>query len=180
MWLFQLVNISSLFHQGLQYLLPISEFSNAYTMITRFTTNTNELKSQLYQLLFVTFHIQVGMGFIGIDFLRKEQLRRNQLVLIDQQSLTTNANDNLSTTKNDSNNKLQKARMFRKSTLPFIVFTVIPYMCQLILFGGLNMYAYSCFKDDLHRAVRLNVLFENDAHLVSISSSSTTKSPGGS
>ncbi len=41
------------------------------------------LRAQVARLLFITFHIQVGIGYLGIDFLKREQERRNQLVRMD-------------------------------------------------------------------------------------------------
>lgn len=156
--------------ESLSYVLPIQEFTNAYYLIQRFTTDIELLHSQLFQLLFVTFHIQVGMGFLGIDFLRQEQIRRNQLVLLDS---PTNASSN------SSEEKQHKAKRFQNSTYPFILFIVLPYMFQLIICGGLNMFSFTCFKDELHRAVRLHALLEHDTHLVSLSTNSTAKTPGG-
>ena len=34
------------------------------------------LNSRIYYLLFVTFNVQVGIGYLGIGFLREEQRRR--------------------------------------------------------------------------------------------------------
>merc|ERR1712003_145537 len=62
-------------------LFPVTEFQSAYNIIKQFV-NQNVLNHQIYQLLFVTFHIQFGMGFLGIGFLRSEQSRRNQLIRI--------------------------------------------------------------------------------------------------
>jgi len=145
---------------------------------------------------------------MGIGFLRKEQARRNQLVLIEhikdedeggrteqtqeENSAPKSIRESTSSGQVDENKpnsslssnqtsqlKLQTARKFRKSALPFILLTAIPYMIQLIVFGGLNLYSYSCFRDDVHRAVRLNMLFAHDSHLVAMSMDST-KNPGGS
>jgi hypothetical protein len=154
--------------ESLYYVLPIQEFTNAYYLIKRFTTDIELLHSQLFQLLFVTFHIQVGMGFLGIDFLRQEQIRRNQLVLLDSSNASNSGED-----------KQHKAKRFQNSTYPFILFIVLPYMFQLIIFGGVNMFSFTCLKDELHRAVRLHALLEHDTHLVSLSTNNTAKTPGG-
>jgi hypothetical protein len=167
------VTILALSHQKRQlltdpiyYVLPIQEFTEAYNLIARFTTDYGLLNSQLFQLLFVTIHIQVGMGFLGIDFLRQEQIRRNQLVLIDS-------------AVSSGNEKRRMAEKFQKGTYPFVLFVVLPYMFQLIVFGGINLFSFTCVKDELHRAVRLHALLDHETNLVSISTNSTAKTPGG-
>lgn len=150
----------------LYYVLPIQEFREAYILISRFTSDHGLLNSNLFQLLFVTIHIQVGMGFLGIDFLRQEQIRRNQLVLIDSAAYS-------------GDEKRRMAEKFQKGIYPFVLFVVLPYMLQLIIFGGMNLFSYTCVKDELHRAVRLHALLDHEMNLVSISTNSTAKTPGG-
>merc|ERR1711976_495364 len=69
------------------YMFPIVEIQQAYDTIAMFLPKSNLylLQHQLYNLLFITFHIQVGMGYLGIDFLRQEQKRRNELIRINEQ-----------------------------------------------------------------------------------------------
>ena len=74
--------------------------------------------------------------------------------------------------------QLARAKKFICSVAPVIIFTVPPYMGQMNILGNINKYAFSCFCDEMHRAVRLNKLFSNDLHLVEISADSAL-SPGG-
>jgi energy-coupling factor transporter ATP-binding protein EcfA2 len=67
----------------LGFMFPISELSAAYNIISTFVSNKVLLHDMLKHLLFVTFHIQVGMGHIGIDFLTSEQRRKNMLIRMD-------------------------------------------------------------------------------------------------
>jgi len=67
----------------LKFMLPISELSAAYDIIVTFVPNQQVLHGMMKHLLFVTFHIQVGMGHIGIDFLTSEQRRKNMLIRMD-------------------------------------------------------------------------------------------------
>ena len=64
------------------------------------------LPKQLAHLLFVTFHIQTGMGFLGIHFLKKEQERRNMLVRMDVEG-DDEENNNQANDDDDANNASQ-------------------------------------------------------------------------
>ena len=68
--------------EAIMYLIPIAEANMAYDIMIKFVDPVI-LNKQLAHLLFVTLNIQVGLGFLGIDFLKKEQQRRNQLVRLD-------------------------------------------------------------------------------------------------
>ena len=163
-------------YDSVGYLLPLTEFADAHDIITEFV-DPSELYVKAGHLLFVTFHIQVGMGFLGISFLRAEQSRKNALVKIEE-DLKRNAaaaeeekNDkNASKMKSSSasgdgdekKKEYDPSNSFRKSAGPFIFFVALPYMAQIVLYGGMNMYAFHCFRDDIHRTIRLNDLFDND------------------
>ena len=163
-------------YDSVGYLLPLTEFADAHDIITEFV-DPSELYVKAGHLLFVTFHIQVGMGFLGISFLRAEQSRKNALVKIEE-DLKRNAaaaeeekNDkNASKMKSSSSSgdgdekkkEYDPSNSFRKSAGPFIFFVALPYMAQIVLYGGMNMYAFHCFRDDIHRTIRLNDLFDND------------------
>ena len=173
---------------GFLYLFPITDLYNAYDIITKFT-NQDHLNNQISHLLFVTLNIQVGMGYLGISFLRSEQIRKNQLVrmeIVSENDETTEKEDVNQTkevkgtkVKDDKRTKLAiKAKKFRSEATPFILFTVIPYMLQIIILGNINRYSFACFRDEIHRAVRLNELFDHDSYLVAMSADSAL-SPGG-
>lgn len=164
--------LSSKLFDAASYLLPIQEFINAHDIITEFV-DPAELYPKIVHLFFVTFHIQVGMGFLGIEFLRAEQSRKNALIKIEddvkkhatevQSANGRNTNDkNKKKSTDESEEKYDASRKFRKSAGPFIFFFALPYMLQIVLYGGMNMYAFHCFRDDIHRAIRLNDLFAND------------------
>ena len=70
------------------YMFPISELSSAYGMIRSTLFDDSDVDRKLLHdmmehLLFVTLHVQVGMGHLGIGFLTKEQERKNMLVRMD-------------------------------------------------------------------------------------------------
>lgn len=73
---------------------------------------------------------------------------------------------------------MQRAQRFQRTAAPFIFFTAVPYMIRVIAYGNLNAFAYACFKDDVHRAVRLYDLFEHDNYLVALAEHSA-KAPAG-
>ena len=161
------------FMDGVGYLMPIKEFKAAHDIMTEFIDPT-ELYAKSKHLLFVTFHIQVGMGYLGIEFLRAEQGRKNQLVKIEEEVKKNGAgtdsdnavkmNGTKKKAKSTEKKKKQKdaSEKFRKSAGPFIFFVALPYMMQIVFYGGMNMYAFHCFRDDIHRAIRLNDLFANN------------------
>jgi hypothetical protein len=119
---------------------------------------------------------------LGIDFLKKEQQRRNQLIRMDMGS---SSNDGIAVnglaepTPSDIQAKMMAAsRHFQKGAGRFILATAVPYMLQIIAYGNVNYFAYHCVLHDIHRAVRLNELFDHDNNLVAMSNDSAT-SPGG-
>jgi hypothetical protein len=173
---------------GLASALPIDEVQAAYDILDRFIMEPGLLKVQVSRLLFVTFHAQVGIGYLGIDFLTSEQERRNQLVRMDmsrddeedepQEKDVNGKQQNDSTKDSKDNKKMQRSRKFQRTAAPFIFYTAVPYMIQIIFYGNINAFSYACFKDDVHRAVRLYDLFDHDNHLVALASHSA-KSPDG-
>jgi hypothetical protein len=195
-------------------MFPISEVQAAYDIIDRFVLEPGLLPLQVSRLLFITFHCQVAIGYVGIDFLKQEQQRRNELVRMDMlggddddddvdndvndvnhkdkdgktkpskdDAANANANnqeEKLLSSKERRNmqRKLKKSKQFQRTAAPFIFYMAVPYMIKIISIGNLNAFAYACFKDDVHRAVRLYDLFDNDNHLVAIANHSA-KSPEG-
>jgi hypothetical protein len=156
----------------LNYLFPVAEMQAAYDIMAAFA-DPAVLEKQAYHLLFVTFHIQCGMGYLGIGFLRKEQYRRNQLVRLDvpdkEETLSNGNNtDNGSSATTTATTNLQRSQRFQRGAAPFILLSALPYMLQIIMYGNINKFAFSCFQHDLHRQVRLNQLFDNDNHLLSL------------
>ena len=117
------------------------------------------LHDMLCHLLFVTAHIQVGLGHIGIAFLTSEQRRKNMLIRMDvdnpspPSSLSEEGNENDDASSDDGGKrkkgkgngtlllenikkkKFDPSAKFRRSAPTFILFTVLPYMFQIILFG---------------------------------------------
>jgi hypothetical protein len=185
-------------------LVPIEEVKNAYLILVEFV-NPYILHLKMKHLLYITIHIQVGMGYLGINFLRKEQERKNMLIRLEDQvpaelkqeqvkehkSGNSSTNDNTSTSSNTSSTSKKNkskghqvkdiSKTFRKSAGPFIFFVALPYMAQIIFFGGLNMFAFHCFRDDFHRTIRLNGLFDEDGtRFVATANQKTNyRSPGG-
>jgi hypothetical protein len=168
--------------RALSYLFPVAEMQAAYDIMAAFA-DPAVLEKQAWHLLFVTFHIQVGMGYLGIGFLRKEQHRRNQLVRLDvpdkterEENAKKNATDGNGTNDVSSsasatattNSNLQRSQRFQRGAAPFILLSALPYMFQIILYGNINKFAFTCLQHDLHRQVRLNQLFDNDNHLLSL------------
>jgi hypothetical protein len=147
---------------------------------------------QVAHLLFVTFHIQTAMGFLGIHFLTKEQERRNMLIRMDvaeeeeEESKSTNPGSTrsngegptgLSVKDGKDVAKLARSRRFQRTAIPFIFRTALPYMLQIILYGNLNFFCFHCLSDDLHRTVRWHQTFAQDSHWIAMTQ--TPVSPEG-
>lgn len=229
----------------LGFMLPISELSAAFDIVSTFVPDTELLHGMLKHLLFVTFHIQVGMGHIGIDFLTAEQRRKNMLIRMDvdnpdpeETSGSNSSNDNEqkyqvgrvvskefqdpttgkmrmyhgkiqkyfakeklyhvvfedsdsedmdedevakysmeTTTKEEKGKKSKKkafdpSRKFRRSAPTFILFCVVPYMIQIILFGNLNNFVFMFVRNSIHRSIRIHELFDHESHLEAIANDS--------
>lgn len=166
------------------YFFPLREMSEAYDTILLFVDKVT-LDKLISWLLFVTFNIQVGMGFLGIEFLRKEQQRRNDLIRLDMRndhesdphlngSASTNGTDEVEKMTKTKKKQKEKSRQFQRSSVPFILMTAAPYMFQIIALGNVNFFAYTCFEHDIHRAVRLNKLFSHDSYLLAMANDSAT------
>jgi len=160
-----LQTITPLFLKNLLYLLfPITEFTKAYESIQSFVEDPEDLHQQICQLLFVTFNIQISMGYLGIDFLTREQIRKNELVRIE---VTEEQN------KEKKEGILrERAKAFRRGAPNFIMTAAVPYMLQIIFLTNLNQFAYFCFRDEVHRDVRINDVFKYDYRLVAMTSES--------
>lgn len=165
--------------QLLGYFMPIAEFKSAYDILIQFM-EPEELHSKMAHLLFVTVHIQIAMGYLGISFLRSEQTRKNSLVKIEDKVNKINAENKKRKEKKLNPETIDASAEFRRGAGPFIFFVALPYMFQIVFYGATNMYAFHCFRDDLHRTVRLNDLFsKNGSHFVATAASSGTNlSPG--
>lgn len=174
---------------GLVSIFPIQEIRASYDVIDEFVSEEGLLRDQVLRLFFITFHIQVGIGYLGIDFLKQEQHRRNELVRMDlsrgdeedskSKGLKNSNDERGAKPKTEENQRVMKrSRKFQRTAAPFIFFTAVPYMIKVIGFGNLNAFAFVCMKDDIHRSVRLYNLFEHDNYLVALADHSA-KAPAG-
>jgi hypothetical protein len=188
---------------ALMVIFPIPEIQAAYDIMDHFIQEEGLLQDQVARLFFITFHIQIAIGYLGIDFLKKEQNRRNDLVRMDMDvtdedeeeidetsgsgnngTATSSTTKDIPLTENSLQQKKKKSKMnkkahrFKRTALPFILYTASPYMVEIIAYGNLNAFAFVCFKDDVHRAVRLYDLFDHDNYLVALADHSA-KSPAG-
>ena len=138
--------VPNVMKQAFLYLFPIVELQKAYRIMEQFMVMEQQefFHHMIHHLFFVTFHIQVGMGYLGIAFLRSEQSRRNQLIRLDVyddedeheddhhrlNGTTTNGKDvtsqkkqKLNTKKNNKERQMaEKSRIFQKGAAPFSTF----------------------------------------------------------
>ena len=171
--------VSNAFH----YMFPIDELAASYDIVTSFVSDKELLHDMVAHLLFVTFHIQMGLGHIGIAFLTSEQRRKNMLIRMDVENPNPNTNGGRKKKGKKEQNvngdtttktKFDPSRKFRRTAPSFILFTVLPYMFQIILFGNLNKFAFMNVQNQIHRSVRIQELFDHDSHLTAIASESAT------
>ena len=176
-------------YEALCLLVPVEEVKKAYDILVEFV-NPLILHAKMKHLLYITMHVQVGMGFLGINFLRKEQERKNTLIRLEDEvpaELKQLAKEEGGAsgvgggTISPPKKFKDVSKKFRRSAGPFIFYVALPYMVQIIFFGGLNMFAFHCFRDDLHRTIRLNGLFDEDgSRFVATANVKTNyRSPGG-
>ena len=117
-------------------MFPIQELAASYEIVNHFVTDKELLHAMLAHLLFVTFHIQMGLGHIGIAFLTSEQRRKNMLIRMDvDEEKESNNSSKKNKNKKGNGKKVDISRKFRRSAPGFILLTVLPYMFQIILFG---------------------------------------------
>jgi hypothetical protein len=116
----------SLVIRTLTYIFPIHEMRAAYTMMEQLALEPAFFQQMIHHLLFVTFHIQVGMGYLGISFLRAEQSRRNELIRLDVMESTNrseklaNSSSSNGLSSDDKHKKmLEKSRIFQSGAASF-------------------------------------------------------------
>lgn len=155
------------------YMFPITEMAASYDIVAAFYTTPQQkqvLHDMLRHLLFVTVHIQFGLGHIGIDFLTSEQKRKNMLIRMDLDNPAPDDNDEDTKANGDNKNnskngetkqKFDPSRKFRRSAPSFILFCVLPYMFQIILFGNLNNFSFMYVRNQIHNSVRIDELFNH-------------------
>jgi uncharacterized membrane protein len=117
-----------------KYLFPIDELREAIDVMFKLSLEPETLAAMFQHLLFVTAHIQIGIGFLGIHFLTKQQSRRNLLVRLDvdengQAAAAAGANSGRSSsssngdaapTSNEKPSKMvDRARSFKKGAAAF-------------------------------------------------------------
>jgi hypothetical protein len=149
------------------------------------------------------FVVVAGMGYLGISFLTEEQNRRNELIRLDVEGKVQNSdggeksnakngaaassNKDKSSTNASSDGQqkteqqtpiMMRAKKFQRSAAPFIFFTAMPYMLQIIGFGNMNKFAFTCLEHEMHRTVRLNELFDHDNNLAAMAANSATSPEG--
>lgn len=180
-FIFQLIRLATpaFLVQFLETLFPILEMKDAYRIMMAFSDPAT-LQQQIHHLLFVTLHIQTGMGFLGIEFLRKEQHRRNMLIRMDIEPTEQEKKDN--TDNSNSNHTLsirsRRAHNFQRGAAPFILLAALPYMLQIIAYGNINKFAFSCLQYEMHRLVRVNQVFEHENNLIAVATGSATSPEG--
>jgi ABC-type multidrug transport system fused ATPase/permease subunit len=172
--------------------IPVSEIKSAYDLLIEFV-RPEILNKKIQYLLFITFHIQTAMGFLGIEFLRNEQSRKNALIKIEDElkkhkeettkektgpKMQNGKSKSTPVPNNSTEQEIDLSKKFRSSAAPFIIFIALPYMAQIVFYGAVNMFALHCFRDDIHRTIRLNDLFDNGGHRFVATSNASTLSPG--
>jgi hypothetical protein len=112
----------------IKYLFPVDELREAIDIMFKLTLEPDILAAMLHHLFFVTAHIQIGIGYLGIHFLTQQQARRNLLVRLDVDddaapvTATNNNNDTPNTTSNGGkkpSTMIERAGSFKKGAAAF-------------------------------------------------------------
>lgn len=180
LWKFARLTTPAIVIRGLEYMFPVAEMKAAYDIMHQLALEPAMFKHMMEHLFFVTFHIQIGMGYLGIGFLREEQSRRNKLIRLDVADEGDKGSSKGSETNNGSKKDgeksavLERSRRFQRGAAPYIFGAALPYMLQIIIYGNINKFAFSCVQDDLHRTIRFRQVFEHDNHLTAMALDSPT------
>jgi hypothetical protein len=105
-----------------KYLFPIDELREAITIMYKLSLEPKTLEAMLHHLLFVTAHIQVGTGYLGIHFLTMQQARRNLLVRLDvDEGVVANGDDTAASADNQGkpSNMMDRSKSFKKGAAGF-------------------------------------------------------------
>eukprot|EP00578_Thalassiosira_sp_NH16_P005831 CAMPEP_0181130814 /NCGR_PEP_ID=MMETSP1071-20121207/30070_1 /TAXON_ID=35127 /ORGANISM="Thalassiosira sp., Strain NH16" /LENGTH=724 /DNA_ID=CAMNT_0023216921 /DNA_START=356 /DNA_END=2530 /DNA_ORIENTATION=+ len=156
----------------------------ANDIVDSFVSDKDMLHGMMRHLLFVTTHVQMGLGHIGIAFLTAEQRRKNMLIRMDVENPDLSKNKkrekkgknglHAGEGNKEEEETFDPSRKFRRSAPSFIFLTVLPYMFQIILFGNLNKFALINVQNRIHRSVRVHELFDHDSHLTALAGDGAT------
>lgn len=126
--------LASPFRSYLEYMLPLSEFSNAYSTVYSFIGD--DMYMPFLHLIYVTVNIQITLGYVGISYLISYQTRSLQLI-------------NKVAGKGTSAARIHFWRVLR-----FIMTVSLPYLLHRTCMEIANDYAYLRIKNQIRFVVR--------------------------
>jgi len=120
--------------QPLEYLLPISEFSEAYRVVYSFIGD--DLYAPLLHLTYITVNIQITLGYVGIAYLISYQKRSIQLI------------------NNVAGKGTPAARLHFWRVAWFILTVSVPYLLHRTCMEIANDYAFLRFSNQIKFSAR--------------------------
>merc|ERR1719253_942279 len=171
-------------------MFPLAELSAAHDVVCSFVSDKALLHEMLTHLLFVTCHIQMGLGHIGIAFLCAEQRRKNMLIRMDVDGPAGREGGEERRDRTLQNGASRKEQRRPDQTQPHngtasksardatgagrngaaaaAADPSLPFRRSAPAFILLSVFAYMNVRNRIHRAVRIRGPFDHDAHLTAL------------
>ena len=145
---------------GSAWLLPLSELLAAYSVSTRYAPR--ELGRQAASLALTTLHVQVPLGYLGVDYLRAAQRRKNNLLQVAPP-----------TGGADGAGGAGSASAFSWRVARFLLATAVPYMLQRTALESVNAHALKRYVAAVENSFRLQAVLDDGALLTAAASEYT-------
>ena len=137
-----------------RYLLPVAELERAYNAFA--AVGGRGFREQTVALAFVGLRVQLGVGQLGVDYLRASQRRKNMLVGAGGQ-------------------KPLGARLYGRKVLVFVASAAIPYIVQRTALEATYELSFKRYTASLTRSLRLDSVLGGDARaLTAVAASDLT------
>jgi len=137
-----------------RYLLPVAELERAYKAFA--AVGGRGFREQTVALAFVGLRVQLGVGQLGVDYLRASQRRKNLLVGAGGQ-------------------KPLGARLYGRKVLVFVASAAIPYIVQRTALEATYELSFKRYTASLTRSLRLDSVLGGDARaLTAVAASDLT------
>ncbi len=137
-----------------RYLLPVAELARAYGAFA--AVGGSGFRERTVALVFVGLRIQLGVGQLGVDYLRAAQRRKNLLVGAGGQ-------------------KPLGARPYGRKVLTFVAAAAIPYLVQRTALEATYELSFRRYTHSLTRSLRLDSVLGGDGRpLTAVAASDLT------
>ncbi|KAJ8613362.1 hypothetical protein CTAYLR_002268 [Chrysophaeum taylorii] len=124
-------------------LLPVDDFLDAFETLESLHGSEESRRGFLRQTVVVAVictHVQLGVGWAGVEYLRASQIRKNALV------------DGV------ANKKLTARQFGRQKTISFVCWVAAPYLLQRVSMGAVYELSFRKFSFGIARALRVDAV----------------------